>query len=196
MKKSFFLVLVMFFCASTFVFSQQSEHPVIAKFLVEGGVEYGGDEILKIIFTTGETQSMRAGQGGYLAAGGQFEFSQAKWLMLRASVGIKYNTTAAENANIRLTRVPLNLMPFWKINDDFQLGIGITAHQAVKLKGDGFVPDVDFSSRIAPRFEFGYRWFALTYSAVKYESDFNESYAASAIGFSASFTLPNKSKSE
>lgn len=55
---------------------------------------------------------MRAGQGGYIAVSGQLEFAQVKNLLLRGSIGFKYNTTAAENANIRLTRMPITLMPY------------------------------------------------------------------------------------
>src|SRR5690606_17030248 len=141
--------------------AQQTEKPLIAKFLIEGGIEYGGDEIMEVFFTNGEDQTMLAGQGGYIAVGGELQFAKVKQLMLRASIGIKYNTTAADNANIRLTRLPVHLTPFWRINDDFRLGVGVTTHMNAKLKGDGFVSDVDFTSSVGPRFEFGYKWIAL-----------------------------------
>jgi hypothetical protein len=135
---------------------------------------------------------MRAGQGGYLAIGGELQFSKVKQLMLRASVGIKYNTTAADNANIRLTRWPVHLTPFWKINDDFRLGVGVTTHLSPKLKGDGYIPDVPFSSSVGPRFEFGYKWFALTYTVLNYETMAGQSFSASSIGASLSFSFPKK----
>lgn len=72
---------------------------------------------------------MRAGQGGYIALGGQFQMTKVKPLMLRAAIGLKYNTTAAENANIRFTRVPITLIPYWNINEDIRLGIGISSNQ-------------------------------------------------------------------
>ncbi len=159
---------------------------------MEGGIEYGGDEILEVFFTNGEDQTMRAGQGGLIAVGGQLEFANVKQLMLRASIGIKYNTTAAENANIRLTRFPVTLTPFWKINDDFRLGVGLTSHINPTLKGDDFLPDVDYSSTLGPRFEFGYKWIALTYTAISYKDEVGASFAANSIGASISFTIPNK----
>jgi hypothetical protein len=110
------------------VTAQQSYHPLTAKFLIEGGIDYGGDEILQVFFTNGEDQTMRAGQGGFIAVGGQLEIANVKQLMLRATIGLKYNTTAAENANIRLTRLPVTLTPFWKINNDFRMGVGLTTH--------------------------------------------------------------------
>ncbi|MBX2944979.1 MAG: hypothetical protein KF725_04030 [Cyclobacteriaceae bacterium] len=133
---------------------------------------------------------MRAGQGGYLAFGGEFQFPKAKGLMLRTSIGIKFNTTAADNANIRLTRFPIQLTPFWKINNDFRLGVGVTSHLNPKLKGDGFFPDVAYTSSIGPRFEFGYKWIALTYTAISYEDELGQSFSASSIGASVSLTFP------
>lgn len=191
------LIIVLFlfmFSPAMQVLAQQTERPLTAKFLVEGGIEYGGDEILQVFFTNGEDQTMRAGQGGFIAVGGELQFSNVKQLMLRTSIGIKYNNTAADNANIRLTRFPVHLTPFWKINNDFRLGVGITTHLGPSLKGDGFIDDVDYTSTAGPRFEFGYKWIALTYTAINYKDESGESFSASSIGASVSFTFPNKKK--
>ncbi|MCU0387886.1 MAG: hypothetical protein MUE71_04710, partial [Chitinophagaceae bacterium] len=124
--------------------------------------------------------------------GGEFQFANVKQLMLRTSIGINYNTTAADNANIRLTRFPVHLTPFWKINDDFRLGVGITTHLGPTLKGDGFIDDVDFTSTAGARFEFGFRWIALTYTAINYKDEAGQSFSAGSIGACLSFTFPNK----
>ena len=179
--------------SATQLFAQQAGRPLTAKFLVEGGIEFGGDEILQVFFTNGEDQTMRAGQGGLVAVGGELQFGNLKQLMLRTSIGIKYNTTAADNANIRLTRFPVHLTPFWKINDDFRFGVGITTHLSPRLKGDGFVDDVDFTSSAGPRFEFGYKWIALTYTSVNYKVA-GETFSAGSFGACLSFTFPNPQK--
>jgi len=190
MKKIFFLLLLVFCLITIQNFAQDSKLPPKTKFLIEAGIEYGGDEILQVFFTNGEDQTMRAGQGGFISFGGQFEFKNVKQFMIRTSIGIKYNTTAADNANIRLTRFPINLTPFWKITDDVRLGVGVSTHLGAKLNGDGFIPDVKFTSEAGPRFEFGYKWFALTYTAINYKDDFNKSFSASSFGASVSFTIP------
>lgn len=192
MKKLVLSLLVGLFLASFQAFSQDSQPAVSAKFLIEGGIEYGGDELLTVYFTNGEDQTMRAGQGGFIAVGGQFGFPQFDKIMVRTTVGFKYNTTAADNANIRLTRLPLKLMPFWKINDDFRLGIGITSHQSIKLNGDDYLADVAFKSSVGPRVEFGYKWIALTYTAIDYRSPDQETFSASSLGLSVSFVIPDK----
>jgi hypothetical protein len=192
MKRIVICLHLILFLTTTRVFAQPSERPLTATFLVEGGVEYGGDEILQVFFTNGEDQTMRAGQGGYIAIGGQIQHSSVKQFMLRATIGVKYNTTAAENANIRLTRLPVNVVPFWNINDDFRVGVGFTTHANPSLKGDGFVPDVSYTSTVGPRVEFGYKWIALTYNAISYKNKSGQIFSARSIGVSASFTLPNK----
>ncbi|GAB3244871.1 hypothetical protein GCM10027346_42950 [Hymenobacter seoulensis] len=190
MKKVIFVFLLSLFLLSTNAFSQAVESPLQAKFLVEGGIEYGGDEILKVFFTNGGDQTIRAGQGGFVAVGGQLEFSKIKNLMLRTSIGIKYNTTAADNANIRLTRIPINVMPSLKIKEDFRLGLGITSHQNVKFKGDGFVSDLDFKSLIGPRVELGYKWIAVTYTALNYQAETGEDVSANSLGLAVSLVFP------
>ena len=110
--------------------------------------------------------------------------------MIRASIGVKYNTTAAENLNIYVLRFPINVMPFLQFNK-FRIGAGITSHQGARFKGDGGLPDVDFTSPIGARVEIGYSWFAVTYTAVDYETPLGESFDASSFGMSFSFTLPN-----
>ncbi len=193
MKKTF--LLAVFSCLMLWAMqtaAQQKNSPVTAKFLLEAGVEYGGDEILKVFFTNGGEQSMKAGQGGYIAVGGQFQLASVKNLLLRTSIGFKYNTTAAKNADISLTRIPINIIPYWQINNDFRVGLGITTHQSVSFKGDGYVSDVDFTSSLGTRAELGYKWIALTYTSIDYKTAFGQKVSASSVGVALSFTFPNK----
>jgi hypothetical protein len=171
-------------------FAQNAEKQAIPKFLIEAGVEYGGDELLEVLFTNGNTQSVRAGQGGFLAIGGELGFEKVKNLMFRATIGFKYNTTAANNANIRLIRYPINVLAYWKIKQDFRLGAGISTHQGVRLRGDGFFPDVNLKSNLGVRFEFGYKWIAITYTTIRYSDETEQSVSASSIGATLSFTIP------
>lgn len=187
MNKKLLLLQLSFVLFSFNCFAQNSNGSFTAKFLVEAGVEYGGDEILQVFFTNGGDQSMKAGQGGYISIGGEFQSEKIKHILLRTSIGIKYNTTAADNANIRFTRIPINLIAYWKVTDDVRLGVGATSHQNVKLKGDGFVSDIDFTSSVGPRFELGYKWFALTYTAINYMDVAEKVVSGNSIGLSVSF---------
>lgn len=189
-KTSFFIFGCVLF--ATIIYGQETAiKPVNAKFLIEGGIEYGGDEILEVYFTNGEQQKMRAGQGGYVAIGGQFQFASVKNLMLRTSIGYKYNTTAANNADIKLTRLPLTLTAYYLLKNDFKIGLGVTKHQSVKFDGDGFVPSLNFDSSIGTKFELGYKWVSVTYTVLKYTFD-SEKIDASSFGLAVTYSFPNK----
>jgi hypothetical protein len=192
MKLSSLLCYIVLVLNINTALSQTPKSTVTAKFLIEGGVEYGGDELLKIFFTNGGNQTMRAGQGGYVAAGGQLQFSAIKNFMLRGTIGFKYNTTAAENANIRLTRIPITLMPNLLLKNNFRVGLGITTHQGVNFKGDGFAQDMKFTSSLAPRFEVGYKWVSLTYTSMKYKAETGKELSASSFGISFSHAFSKK----
>lgn len=189
MKKRVVVLFLGLFIATFQTFAQQSNRLVNTAFLIEGGVEYGGDEILKVFFTNGEDQSIPAGNGAYLAIMGEMHFTTVKQLMLRASIGAKYSTTAADNANIMFIRFPIHITPFWKINDDFRLGVGVTTLVRSKLYGDGFFPDMAYKSTVGPRFEFGYKWFALMYSVIDIKDKLNQSLSANSVGASVSYTF-------
>jgi len=182
-----FILLTLF----SFLHAQTDTSPN-ARLLLEGGIEFGGDEVLEVLFTNGESQNMTAGQGGYVAVGGQFQFSNIEKLLFRTSLGFKYVTTAAENANIRLTRFPVNVMAYWKIVDELRAGVGATTHLGVRFKGDDFVPDANFTSSLGPRFELGYKWIALTYTTLNYTATTGEQLSANSIGISVSVAIPEK----
>lgn len=183
-------LLSLFFAICT-LSSLSAQETVTAALLYEAGLEYGGDELLTLQFTNGEEQVMLAGQGGYASIGGEFRLANVDYLALRATVGIKYNTTAADNANIAFTRIPVNLVPHFYFDEMIHVGVGITAHQRVRLNGDGFTPDVDFAGSISPRFEIGYGGCALTFSIQDYTSQ-AEVLSGSSFGISFTYVVPAK----
>jgi hypothetical protein len=192
MKKACLALCFALLFSATQVFSQNAEKPVTAKFLIDAGFDWGGDEILQVFFTNGNDQTMRAGQGINLGVGGEFQFATVKQLMVRSAISLKWSPTAADDANIMFLRFPVHLTPFWKINDDFRFGVGITTHLNPKLRGDGFFPDVSYSSSTNPRFEFGYKWFALTYTPMNYTDRRGDVFSGNSVGVSFSGTLPSR----
>ena len=161
------------------------------KFLVGGALELGGDEIAEVYFTNGESQSVPAGQGGSIAVGGQLQFPSIEKLLIRATVGYKYITTAADNVHIRLTRIPLHLTAHWMVAGKWHLGAGLASHQAIRFNTDGLGDDVKFTGGTGPRFEIGYGGIGLTYTAMKYTDPNKNNYSANAIGLSFLAVLPS-----
>ncbi|PPK88471.1 hypothetical protein CLV84_1439 [Neolewinella xylanilytica] len=159
------------------------------RMLLEGNLEYGGDDLVTVFFTNGEDQRMTAGQGGTLAVGGEYKPTGVP-LLLRATIGIKYNTEAADNANINFVRYPLNALGYVTFAKGFRAGAGLTTHLGARLKGDGFVDDVKFDTSLGTRFEFGWKWVAVTYTRLTYEAPFAGSFDGGSFGVSFSTTIP------
>jgi hypothetical protein len=162
------------------------------RFLIGGALELGGDEVAKIYFTNGETQSVKAGQGGSLGIGLQVALTKSEKLFLRGSLGIKYVTTQAENAHIRLTRIPINLTANLMASETIRLSAGLSMHQAIKFKADGIGSDFRLNNASGPIFEIAYKVVGLSYTAMTYKDQDNVSYSANAIGITFSGVFPRK----
>mgnify|MGYP000943670593 FL=1 len=164
------------------------------RFLVGGALEFGGDEVAKVFFTNGETQAVRAGQGGSISIGAQVQFPKASKFLLRGSIGYKYVTTQADNVHIRLTRVPMQLTANFMVAPKLRLGAGIVTHSGVKLNSDGLGGNMTFKSNAGPVFEIAYYGVGISFTALKYTDQDNNPYSANAFGITFSGVLPGMNK--
>lgn len=151
-------------------------------FVLDAGVEYGGEHIATTYFDNGSEQKMLAGQGGTVALGVELRPNLGSPLSLRATVGYKFVLTAADNANIRLTRIPVEVVASYDVMRDFRVGVGYVRHLAVKYSGDGFAEDMELKDANGATVELGWRWLALTYTAMRYEDEFGDRFDASSVG--------------
>lgn len=181
------------FTVLTQSFAQQIEKKVPPlRLLIGGALELGGDEVAKVYFTNGNTQSVNAGQGGSIAVGGEWMLPGTRNFAVRGTVGYKYVTTAADNVHIRLTRVPLIFTGNWMPAKKLRLAGGVAMHRNIRFKADGLGGDVTFEGASGPTFEVAYAGIGLTYTAMQYKDQAKEAYSANAIGLSFSLTIPNK----
>ena len=171
---------------TTSLAAQESSSNQSIGFLLDLGIEFGGDEIAEVFFTNGEDQSVNAGQGGFIAVGGEYSMDK---FAIRGTIGYKYVTTQASDANIRLTRIPINLSANYMVIDKLRIGAGISAQQGINFKGDGFLPDIDFGSATGPRFEVAYAGFGISYTLLKYKADGGVEYDANAFGINYSYVF-------
>jgi hypothetical protein len=191
LKNKVFLIAVLIFI-SLKVSTQDTIQQPSFKFLYGFMLELGGDDVAEIYFTNGESQKVKAGQGGSLAFGVQYQIPNFEQLLIRGTVGFKYVTTQADNAHIRLSRVPFNLSAHYMISKDFLIGAGLVYHDFINFKADGIGPDQSFDPALGPKFEFSYKGIGLSYTIMNYISEFDEKFSASAIGLSYYGTFPNR----
>lgn len=154
------------------------------RFVVEGAGEFGGDPVASVFFEDGSTQEVHGGQGVTLAGGGELRPSSQSPVAVRATVGFKYVTTRATNAHITLTRVPVELVATYDLPGGAWVGGGYVRHMALKFQGDGLGPDMEFDDANGATAELGWRWVALTYTAMRYTDAQGDGYDASNVGLS------------
>ncbi|NDK54425.1 hypothetical protein GWO68_00715 [Pontibacter sp. BT213] len=168
------------------------------RFLLGGAFEFGGDEVGTVTFTNGDEQSIRAGQGVAIAVGAEFQFRKLEQLRLRATVGYKYVTTAADNVHIRLTRVPLHFTANWMATEKLRFGAGIVKHQAVKLNTDGLKDmngnsgNATYDASTGAIFEIAYSGIGISYTIMDYTDKDNFTYSANSFGITISGVLPKR----
>lgn len=178
------LMLTAFLTDATAQQKKNTNKPV--RFLLGGALELGGDKVAEVYFTDGSTQNIKAGQGGTIYAGAQFRLNQKATFFLRSSVGIKYVTTKADNAHIRLTRIPLQLTANYIAPSKVRLAAGLVTHQAIRLNFDGLGDNAKLTSTPGVVMEAGYGALALSYTLMTYKDNASRSYAANAIGLTIS----------
>jgi hypothetical protein len=149
-------------------------------FVFEGDLEYGGDRVATVSYTDGSDQDVLAGQGVSLALGAHYRGDSP--FSVRGTVGYKYVTTAASNADISLSRVVFEVLGNYAWPNGWWAGAGITHHTNIRFKGDGFGPDIDFDDATGPTIELGWRWIALSYTNLEYTTDFGGKVDASSVG--------------
>lgn len=136
---------------------------------LEVGLHAGGDELVRVIYTSGSSSSVKAGQLLSLAIGAGFNIS--KNLASRITFGYKTDFATATNGDVSFSRYPVNLLLLYKAGR-FQLGGGITYHISPKLSGSGVASFVntDFDNATGGLLEADYFFSQSSYFGFRYTS--------------------------
>jgi len=151
-------------------------------FLLQADIDYGGDDVATVVFEDDSSQDLKAGQGLGISLGGWFRPIESSPFELQASVGYKFSTTAASNADIGMQRMLLQLDGLYRWPNGFYAGGGLMEHLSPKLDGDGFFPNVNFDDATGFNLELGWKWISLHYTDISYSSPGFEDVDASHIG--------------
>ncbi|HET9863290.1 MAG TPA: outer membrane beta-barrel protein [Steroidobacteraceae bacterium] len=155
-------------------------------FLAQLDADFGGDDLATVYFEDDSSQDVKAGQGLTLSVGGYFRPIADSSFEIDASLGYKYVTTQADNADINVSRTVLQLGAYYRWPNGLHLGGGLVEHLGPELNGDGFFQDVQFDDATGFNLEIGWRWISLHYTGIKYTNDvldfFGEEVDASNVG--------------
>lgn len=150
--------------------------------VLDGAVEFGGDNLVDVFFQDGGTQHIRAGDGATFGGGIHYRPVSLP-IDFAAIVGYKFVRTAAYNTNLGIDRVVFKFTGTVPLPSHFWVTAGPVWHTGTKLNGDGYLPDVNFNDAVGGMVGFGWRWIGVSYTAIKYSGPFAGNVDASNVGF-------------
>jgi len=117
-----------------------------AKFILQCGMETGGDKMVTVYFVGGDSADIKAGDFLNLSLGAAFKTmpEQNDSLETQLTVGYKFKGSKAENGEVKFSRFPVELLQFYSQNR-WRVGGGLTHHINPKLTGSGVMRGLDVS---------------------------------------------------
>ena len=147
------------------------------RFVAGIGLTNGGKTLINAQFTDGTTEKVTSGGLVHLYAGGEYSFTPQ--IAVQANVGYHvHDTSPATNGSLTFSRVPVELLGYYRITDNVRLGGGARFISNAKLKGSGVASDIDvkFKSTTGAVIEAEYLFtrnvgLKLRYVAEKYKAE-------------------------
>ncbi len=119
-----------------------SSNVYAVKWVAEGGIHVGGDNLATATFTNGDTSKITAGSLLAVGIGPQIDLSENSHL--RILLNYKTDNISARNGNLSFTRFPIDLLYFYQ-TEQWNFGGGLTYHLNPELSGDGLASGVSGS---------------------------------------------------
>ncbi len=151
--------------------------------VLEGAFEAGGDNVARVFYVNGDTQNIRAGQGGTLAIGAHYQLADTPW-DFAATVGYKFVRTSDYHSDLGIDRIVFKFVGSYALGRGLWIDAGPVLHTDTRFNGDGFVPDIKFDDAVGATVGVGWRWIGLTYTNIHYRSPLTGSLDASNAGIS------------
>ena len=95
----------------------------------------GGDKLYSGTYTNGSTYDITS--GGTVAFNAGASYAVTPLVDVQVTLGYHTSSTSATNGNIDFTRYPLEIMGFYKLNDQFRLGAGARSAMSAKTSTSG-----------------------------------------------------------
>lgn len=114
---SFFIFLL--FATTTIAqdVTNQNDSP---NYLLELSASFGGDEFGTILFENEEDQKILSGNGLTFAAGIDYPLA-ANQLGVKAALGYKVSFSKADNADIKKSAIPLDIIPYIQLHSQISI---------------------------------------------------------------------------
>ncbi|QDQ26886.1 porin family protein [Chitinimonas arctica] len=132
-------------------------HPSL-RFMMTAGITGGGDKIDEIQFKNGGSTNVTGGGRASIGAGVQWQPEDTP-VIVQATVNYHFSGVFADNGSANFSRIPVELMAFYKLNDQWRVGGGVryvfAPSYSYDVDGD-YNYDVDFKNTVGGVVEVGY----------------------------------------
>lgn len=118
-----------------------TSHAAEVRPVVVAGYDAGGDSLIGLTYTSGNTDSIRANEGLYAGAGVSV-LNDAGNIEFQGTLSVKYMALHADNGGVTWLRYPLDALLFYRMRG-FRMGGGLTYVIAPRLKGSGELSNID-----------------------------------------------------
>jgi hypothetical protein len=108
----------------------------------------GGETLATVRYTDGTTQKVRS--GGLIHLFGGIEYQSADFAV-QATLGYHVDDTSARNGSVRFSRLPIEVLGFWRASERVRLGGGARIATSPEVSSSGAassVGDVTFDSKL------------------------------------------------
>jgi hypothetical protein len=106
------------------------------RFLVGAGLTFGGDTLATASFTDGTSDNIKSGGLVHLYGGAEYRLGDK--VSLQATVGYHVDDSrAASNGSLRFSRIPVDLLAHYRVNEKWRIGGGVQIANGPELKGSG-----------------------------------------------------------
>jgi hypothetical protein len=111
------------------------------KFLLGGGLTYGGDSLISVPFTDGSKDTFKAGGLLQFYAGSEYQLMDK--VALQGTIGYRINEIkAASHGSARFTSIPIDVLTLYSVTENIRVGGGIQFLTGAELKGSGVASNV------------------------------------------------------
>ncbi|WP_156499746.1 hypothetical protein, partial [Oleiphilus sp. HI0061] len=140
-----------------------------------GGFTFGGDDLLKVEYTNGDSEELTAGGLLDLKLGLIYNINDT--YSIQSSIGYHFDALLAENGDGDFTRIPVELLGFYNY-DKHRFGGGLTLHTSPEFEAEsddiGLDENAEFEDASGLVIEYGYKTsdsavIALRYVDINYE---------------------------
>jgi hypothetical protein len=124
------------------------------KFLIGAGLTFGGDTLATVQFDDGSSDNIKGGGLVHLYGGAEYRLGDQ--VSVQATVGYHVdNSSAASDGSLRFSRIPVDLLAYYHVNDKVRLGGGVQVVNGPEIKGSGVASSVhvEFENSTGPVIE-------------------------------------------